>query len=72
MILYIMALYRFINGVTKELLCYQRMLHVQYISIDDFLITPIYIEKTIYPPSGERSASSCWGKLSLAAEPLHD
>ena len=26
---------------------------------------PLYIEKSVYPPSGEPSASSCRGKLSL-------
>ena len=35
------------------------MLHVQYISIDHFLI------EKIYPPSGEPSPSSYRGKLSL-------
>ena len=46
------------------------MLHVQYISIDDLLITIYYIEeekkkKKTYPLSGRAGASSCWGKLSL-------
>ena len=34
-----MALCRFIYGVIKEYLCYERVLHVHYISIDDLVIT---------------------------------
>ena len=34
-----MALCRFIYGVIKEYLCYERVVHVHYISIDDLVIT---------------------------------
>ena len=37
-----MALCPFIYGAINKQLCYQRMLHVQYTSIDDFLITTTY------------------------------
>ena len=59
-----MALCRFYpcsnQGMIMLSMCASRTIHI-YWSLSDYY----YTEKTTYPPSGEPSASSCRGKLSL-------
>ena len=64
-----------IYGLTKEYLCFERVLHVHYISIDDSVIIAPLKKKTIKPPlwscSGRTGASRVRARCRFAAEPLH-
>ena len=69
-----MALFRFIYGVITEYLCFERVLHVHYISIDDLMITtPLKKDKaTLWSCSGRPGASRARARFHHAAEPFSE
>ena len=63
--------WRYVYGVIKEQLCYQRMLHVQYISFDDSLIFTTSKKQHIRP-LGNMAHHHVGANCRFAAERLHD
>ena len=68
-----MALCRFINGVIKEYLCFECVLHIHYISINDLVITtPLKNDIAVLCScSGRPGVSRVRARCRFAAEPLH-
>ena len=69
-----MVLCRFIYGVMKEYLCYERVLHVHYMSIIDDLVitTPLKSDiAALWSCSGRPGASRVGARCRFAAEPLN-
>ena len=68
-----MELCRFIYGVIKKYLCYERVVHVRYVSIDDLVITTPLEKRysALWSCCGRPGASRVEERCRFSAEPLH-